>query len=179
MNTLNPDTGKLQIYLRLCLPHMVTFIFILLNLSSPALPVAQFLKPDFVLMAVYYWAIYRPTIMPPAFIFCLGVIVDLLGGTPVGLYALTYLAAHWVTRDQRRFLMGQPFVTLWLGFMFISFAAFLIQWGFYLLSELTVPLIMPAIFRMFATIFIFPGVVMLLLNIHKLLPAPPSRTFSY
>ncbi len=179
MNSYSSSAGKLEAYLRLCIPHIATLFFILLNVSQLAIPFAQSLKPDFALMAVYYWAVYRPTLMPPAMTFVLGIILDFLTGSPAGFYALTYICAHWITRDQRRFLMGQPFITLWLGFSFVSFATSALQWCVFALAEFGFPDLLPVFLRFCASVFVFPAVVLMLLPVHRILPgSAASRDFS-
>jgi rod shape-determining protein MreD len=171
------SAGKLEVYMRLCVPHMVTLVFLLLNVSAFTFPFARAMKPDFLLIAVYYWAIYRPTLMPPAAIFLLGITFDFLSGSPAGFYALTYVTAHWLTRNQRRFLMSQPFITLWLGFAFVALIAGLMQWGIFAVAEMTLPDIMPLCILFGASVFLFPLIVLLLFLIHRILPGMPQELF--
>ena len=170
------SAGKLEAYMRLCVPHMITLVFLLLNVSAVTFSFAKAMKPDFLLIAVYYWAIYRPTLTPPAFIFLLGIALDFLSGAPTGFYALTYVTAHWITRNQRTFLMGQPFITLWLGFAFVALVAGMLQWGIYAITKMSLPGILPLGISFGASIFLFPPIVLPLFLIHRILPGTPQET---
>ncbi len=176
MSSYTSSAGKLEVYMRLCVPHIITFVFLLLNISAVTFDIAQTLKPDFILIAVYYWAVYRPTLMLPAMIFVIGIIMDFLSGAPTGFYAMTYIAAHWITRDQRRFLMSQPFITVWLGFAFVSIAIGALQWVIYTIATMSLPEITPIILQLVSSICLFPLVVLTLFVAHRLLPGSPSRT---
>lgn len=164
------SAGKPETYMRLCVPHVITFVFLLLNVSTLAFDWALALRPDFLLIAVYYWAVYRPTLMPPAIIFALGIIMDFLSGTPTGLFATTYITAHWITVDQRRFLMSQPFITLWLGFTVICLITSALQWLVYSLAETSMLAPGPLLLQAGSSAALFPLIVMLLFPVHRILP---------
>ena len=116
-------------YGRLVIPYVVLFLFLSLSLVNIPLPYFSAVRPDFVLMAVFYWSIYRPTLVPPVLCFTLGVLVDFLVGVPVGLHAFLFVSVHWLIRDQRRFLMGQPYIATWAVFSVVSLAAAFWYWG--------------------------------------------------
>jgi rod shape-determining protein MreD len=105
-------------------------IFVLTLLSGLPLPFSHFaaVRPAFLLMAVYHWAIFRPQMMPPWGAFLGGLLLDLVGAGPLGLNALTLVGAQAVTRSQRRFLIGQSFPVLWMCFFLVSAGAFACQW---------------------------------------------------
>ena len=89
------------------------------------------IRPSFILMAIYYWAIMRPSTLPPLAAFFVGIAFDLMGGFPLGLNAMTLVVAQWVTRTQRKFLLGQPFAVIWMGLMLVSLGSGLLQWALY------------------------------------------------
>src|SRR5262245_20541391 len=85
---------------------------LLLVLGSVHLPFAAGtdVKAPLFLMGLYYWSIYRPTLIPPWLTFVCGILADLIGGLPIGLSAVIFVLVRWIVSDQRRFLMGQSFV---------------------------------------------------------------------
>lgn len=170
-----PDISKPEMYLRLCIPHVVTFLLVMLNLIATNVPMMQSMKPDFVLIAVYYWAVYRPALIPPAVVFVIGIFMDLLSGTYTGLYALTYISVQWLVRNQRRFLMGQPFFTLWLGFAAVCSVVEFLQWSVYALTQDVPPEIAPVLIQLGASVFMFPFIVLALFLVHRGLPEVPQR----
>ena len=58
--------------------------------------------PVLALAAVYFWALTRPHLMPPAAVLMIGLAEDLLSGGPPGLWAAGFIAAYVVTDRQRK-----------------------------------------------------------------------------
>jgi rod shape-determining protein MreD len=158
---------------RLLLAQCVIVVFLLMNIVSLSFPHSADFKPFFLLMAVYYWAIYRPTVMPLFYTFLLGVIVDLLSDVPVGLNALILVAIQLIVRRSRLFLMGQPYMTVWIGFAVIAFCYASALWLVVSVQAIDLfrPLpFTPAMIAMFLSILFFPLASLLLQGVHKLLP---------
>ncbi len=170
--------GRLEWTVRLFVPQALTFLLFLLNLTSFSFPVLGPLKPAFVLMAIYYWAIFRPTLIPPLAAFITGLLMDFLTGLPPGLNAFVLVAVQWVVRDQRRYLMGQTFGVVWLGFILICVAAGLTQWGIFGLLQFHWPPLVPVLAEIGLSVFLFPLVVLMLLAGHRMLPAVASKAYS-
>ena len=80
-------------------------------------PEASTIIPPLAVMAVYYWGIYRPDLLPKVLIFLVGIFHDALVGGPLGMWALIYLAVHAVMTSQRRFFLGKKFTLEWVGFI--------------------------------------------------------------
>jgi rod shape-determining protein MreD len=155
---------------RMLFAHGVTAILLLLSVVSFSLPYISGVRPFFVLMAIYYWAIYRPTLIPPVATFGLGIILDLLTGAPVGLNALLFTVLQWVVRRQRVFLMGQPFVMIWIGFGLTALLAGTGQYLAYMAmtgAALPADTVMATIALSFAA---FAPVVPLFILVHRVLP---------
>ena len=144
--------------------------------ALPLLPVGA-VKPPLVLMAVYYWAIYRPTLLPPSLCFAAGLLMDILSGMPLGINALVLVMTQWIVRDQRRFLMGQPYGTIWAVFGLVSVVSVFLQWGLYGLAQAHWAPILPALGGALLGLFLFPFVTLLLIITHRMLPVA-SRPYS-
>ena len=91
-------------------------------------PEATTIIPPLAVMAVYYWGIYRPDLLPKGLIFFVGIFHDALVGGPFGLWPLIYLAVHAVMTAQRRFFLGKKFILEWVGFMLIVPVIFAVIW---------------------------------------------------
>jgi len=145
---------------------MATFavLFCLLVLSAFPFKIGHFgeIRPSFILMAIYYWAIMRPSTLPPAAAFAVGIVVDLMGAFPLGLNALTFVVVQWVTRAQRKFLLGQSFVVIWMGLMLVTLGAGLLQWLLYSVFNWHFDLssIIPILMSVVMTSAIFPLIVL-------------------
>ena len=109
------------------------FIVVLLVLSTFPFKIGHFgeIRPSFMLMAIYYWAIMRPSTLSPIATFIVGIAFDLMGGFPLGLNAMTLLIVQWGARRERKFVLGQGFIVLWMGLALVSLGAGLFQWAVY------------------------------------------------
>ncbi len=158
---------------RLALAQLVTFVLLMLNVSSLSLPHAGDLKPFFLLMVVYYWSIYRPTVMPIAYTFILGILIDLLSDMPVGVSALILMIVQIIVLKSRLFLMGQPFIMVWLGFGIVSFAYALLSWFLLTLINFVIfpkETFVQVLIAGLLTALIFPLVTLVLQAVHRILP---------
>lgn len=161
---------EIEEQLRLLIPQFVLFVFLLLHLIVLPVPHADVMKPQFLLMGIYYWAIYRPTAVSTPFCFLLGFVTDILTGAIPGLHALLFVILQWIIRDQRRFLMGQPYVALWAVFGVVAFAAAFMQWALMSLSAMAWIPVMPVLINSVVSALAFPVVTILLVQAHRLLP---------
>lgn len=152
---------------------LIVFLF-LVSAQAPLLLSAGGAGAPFLLMGVYYWSAYRPTLVPLWLVFILGLLLDLLSGAPVGLNAFVLVAARWLVTDQRLFLTGQPFMIVWLGFIIVCAIAAAAQWLIYGLLSLrwSAPETVAAMVALGAVLF--PPVNILLHATHQLLPAGPG-----
>jgi len=160
---------------RLALGHLSTFFLFILCLISFSLSYTGEVRPYFFLMAVFYWAIYRPTYISPFAVFTLGLAMDSLLGFPLGLNALVYVFIQWLVRGQRLYLMGQPYIVVWLGFALVCLLAAGIQWLIFAVISLHLPSIVPVLSSVILSIFLFPVVSLILIVVHKFLPFSSSE----
>ncbi|MTJ82911.1 MAG: rod shape-determining protein MreD [Telmatospirillum sp.] len=115
--------------IRHLVPPGLTLLLILLDAVPLHLPEFALVVPLLPLIGVYYWSIYRPDLMSPVVAFGLGIVNDVIAGTPLGVSALVYLLAQGMTASQRRFFHGKPFRIAWWGFALVGSGAFLLQWA--------------------------------------------------
>jgi len=102
----------------------------LLLLNASALPIGDSIKVQvpLLLIAVFYWSVYRPALVPLWLVFLFGVLLDFLTGVPLGLSAFVLMAVTLIVRDQRILLMGQTFATLWFVFALFCAGTALLKW---------------------------------------------------
>lgn len=161
---------KIEGMLRFCVPYMVMFVFFTLNLVSFSAPLSTKIEIPLVLMFIYYWSVYRPTLLPQTAVFALGIYMDLLIGFPVGLSAFTLLIMRIVVEGQRLFLTSQSFMVVWMGFAASSAVLLFTQWFLFgLLNWHWTPYV-PIILMVFTGTFLFPAAFLFLNLSHKVLP---------
>jgi len=149
-------------------------LMILFSLVSFSLPYSDSIRPFFILMPIYYWSIYRPSIMPIIILFSIGLIIDFVSGFPIGLHAALFVIVNLVVKQQRLFLMGQPYPMFWMGFAIIALSVFAAQWLFFSVINLRLIDITDTIASAFITILFFPFIAMIMAFIQKILPRPPK-----
>ena len=162
---------------RLMVPFALLIILFLLSVTAIPLPRIGPVKPALLLIAIYYWSIYRPTLTPPALCFSAGLLLDVMTSLPLGVNAVVLTLVQWVVRDQRKFLMGQAYITIWGVFALVAFLSGFIQWGLYGLKDMAWAPTTPVLVSVAATIFLFPVVTPLLILVHRLLPAAPKSSY--
>lgn len=166
---------QLDMFLRICVPYGVMFILFIFNMVFFSTPLSTTIEIPFVVMVVYYWSIYRPTLIPPLLVFIVGICLDSLSGFPLGLSSLVFLVIRKTVSEQRLFLTGQPFMVIWLGFGVVSALAALMQWVLFGLMHMHWTPIQPVNFTIIAGILLFPVIALLLNLSHRVLPLLPDQ----
>jgi rod shape-determining protein MreD len=110
------------------LPAGLTALLVLLDAMPTHLPGFSAVMPLLPLICVFYWAIYRPDLLPPWVAFTLGIFNDIVAGTPLGVSSLVYLLIQGLTATQRRFFNGKSFLIAWWGFGLVGAGALWLQW---------------------------------------------------
>ena len=151
---------RAESWLRGLIPVTVTVLLVFAGSLPWRLPAFVEVTPAFAAMAVFYWTIYRPERLPYYATFGIGVLQDLLAGTPLGMTALVLLIVQGVVASQRTFFRGKPFLVVWWGFSMVMPATGLLSWiiGSACLGTL-VPLL-PILMQAFLTMLIFPVFVL-------------------
>jgi rod shape-determining protein MreD len=97
-------------------------VFGLLAIGLPLrLPGQAGLRPDYAMACVYFWSLYRPASLPAPLVAAAGLLLDLLGLSPLGLWAVLLLLLQGATLLLRRRLLPLSFILNWL--IFSGFAA--------------------------------------------------------
>jgi len=117
--------GLADRFWRNALPGLIITLFILASLVPT--PVPGSLVPDMVLMLVFLAAAFRQDAFPVWLCFLLGLLADLLGGTPPGLQAAVFVGTHAFAHSQRVHLRLVQF--LWSGFGLVMILATVFRWS--------------------------------------------------
>ena len=113
---------------RRLVPFGVTLVLMLFAMTPTYIPGLSHITPMYALMAVYFWSIYRPDLLGYGSTFAIGVLEDLLSGTPLGSGALILLLCQRVVFHQQKFFNNKPFGIIWLAFALVAFGAGLLRW---------------------------------------------------
>ena len=119
---------RLDGWARAAAPASVTLMLALIGATPLQIPFLSTVLPPFALAAVYYWTVQRPDLMPFSVAFGIGLIQDILVGSPLGMHALAFLIVQWLVLSQRRHVAGKPFLVLWWGFLGVAVLASVLMW---------------------------------------------------
>jgi len=144
------------------LPIATTVVAALLSIEPLRIGGFTALTPAFTLMAVYYWTLYRPDLLPALSLFIIGVIQDLLSGGLPGATAIMLLLVRAIVSGHRHYLVNQPFPFIWAGFTLLTGGAMLFLWALHSLLAGNVLELREPILRAVLTISMFPVASLLL-----------------
>lgn len=168
---------SLDLAVRNLTPSLLTLFLVILGQLPFALPGQAAVTPYFVLMAVYYWGLHRPDLLPVVAVFTIGLLQDALEGEPFGVNAFVLVAVYWFVVTQQRFFRGKHFLTVWWGFALVALMGALARWG--LVSILRGTAIAPwaLAFEFLLTVALYPVLTLAFTLAHKSLPRSDDGDF--
>lgn len=158
---------RLDRFARNLLPAFLSVVLVLLSAVPFYVPGYGQVAANWALMAVFYWSVYRPELMPNLLAFGLGLFLDILVGAPPGMNALILGLARAIVVTQSRVFRGISFTVLWCGFALIAIAAAMLKWMLASALNLTILIPDPALFQAALTIALFPFLVWVQARLHN------------
>lgn len=160
-------TRQLGLALRGTVPLLLSLAAVLLSVAFYRVPDLSLVTPSLAVMVVFYWSINRPDLMPAPAAFLVGLVQDVLSGSPTGMMALVMLLVHVVAVSQRQVFYGKPFPVAWWGFAMVASGAALVSWvvSSAWMGSLIQPL--PVIYQALLTIALYPFIAGLLGQVHQ------------
>ena len=161
---------RFEIAVRGLTPFVLTLSLAMLTVVPLRIPDLAPVTPMLTVIAVYYWSIYRPDLLPMAAVFCVGLFQDALAGTPLGLTALVLIIVQYAVLSQRRFFHSKTFLVEWWGFMLVAPVAAFASWLLASLYFGTLVAPRPLGFQLLLSVALYPCLVWLFARIqHHLL----------
>ena len=121
------------------------------------------------IIVIFYWTVYRPDLVPPFVLFLIGLIDDVVMGTPLGLMASVFVVLYGVTLTQRQFFIGKSFYVTWLGFSIISAFCICLIWVLVALFAGRLGIVITPFIKYTITLLSFPSAAWLLVRIQRYL----------
>ncbi len=155
---------RMDLLARQLTPAVLTLVLVIIIVMTLHIPGFSRIAPLLPQMAVNHWGIYRPRLLPAYLVFLIGLLQDVLTGTPIGVNALVLLAVYGAVLSQKQFFIGKSFFILWLGFSVIAAGALAVSWG--LISVINLTLVEPrtVIFQYLLTLGFFPAIAFVFLR---------------
>lgn len=148
-------------------PFALSLLLVVLSLVPLRLPGLSPVTPWVTLIAVFFWTLHRPDLLPVGAVFLLGLFADLVGGGPLGVTSLALMTAQAVVKAQRRHILPHPFIVQWVIF---AMAALLAEALLVLLHVLAYAQAVdpdPALFQALMTLACYPPVAWLFVQAQR------------
>ena len=113
-------------------------------------------EPVFALVLSFAWAVIRPSVLAPFALLFMGVIMDVLWGSPLGLWSIALLVAHGVVFSVRSVLAGQNLAIMWAWYGAACIVAELTAFLFSQLEAQAIPSLISAGWQILATVLLYP-----------------------
>lgn len=161
---------SLEVIWKYMIAHAVILFFLFMGLVNFSIPIMGEIRPYFILMPFYYFAIYRPTLLPPIFIFGIGLLYDLILGLPIGIHSLFFLTCFLIIKSQRLYFIGQGYHMTWIGFGLTVLSVLLVEYLFFSLKAGLFLSLAPITYAAFISVLLYPFISIILIYISRLLP---------
>jgi len=119
---------RLDTLARQLVPSVSIFLLMLIGVVPLHIPALHAVAPALPLIAVFYWTLYRPDLLPAVAVFAAGLLQDILFGLPLGVSACMLVLVHAAVTTQHRFFLGKSFGIIWLGFSLVAAGALTLAW---------------------------------------------------
>ena len=145
-----------------------SMIFGLFVIGMPfGLPGQAELWPVYAMACVYFWSLYRPASLPAPVVALVGLLLGLLGLSPLGLWAVLLLVLQGVVVAARRRLALQPFFLTWAAFCGLAVVASGLAWMLESLLTLTMLPVQPLLIEVLFSVGLYPAVAGFFIRAHR------------
>ena len=117
-------------FFRVFIPAIIALLFILFSVIPFSFSPTTKIYVPLVLIVIYYFAIFRPSVLNVITVFFLGILTDLLLSVPFGLNAFFFVLVFFIANLGRSFLLDMSFNGLWISFAALMFAVDLLWYLF-------------------------------------------------
>ena len=155
---------RLDTVARATFPATSTALVLVLTATPVGLPA---LGPALTLACVFFWSVFRPTVMPAPVAFGLGFLQDVLEFAPLGQGVLVLLLLHVTVLRLRRFLFRRSFSVVWLVFCTLALLAATLSYVLQIVLGWRIVPFTPALVQVGLTAGVYPAVAALLTRMHE------------
>ncbi len=148
-------------------PFALTVLLIVFGMVPLGIPNFAPIMPALGVIAVFFWLVYRPDLMPAWAVFLVGLIQDLLGGGALGVGVFVLLVVYAALAGQRRYIAQASFLLVWLAFVPVAAGAFVLTWLFNSLIADALLAPGPAAFQYLSTVAFYPAIAWLFLQAQR------------
>lgn len=153
INIIFPSLSILLLMIIMVLPYKIQLI--------------SDIMPFLTLIGIYYWSVFKPGMMPVAVVFILGVMQDILLGSPIGLMPFLFIIVQQFVFFQGRQFLERDFIFNWVVFVMLVMGYGFLYWAITSLYYKTMLSYIDISGQVFLTIAFYPIITGLLGLIRK------------
>ena len=146
---------------------MITLLLVMVAMIPLQIASLASVVPSMALIAVYYWVVHRPDLMPLWAIFMIGLFQDLLYAGYVGVGIMALLLVHVIVDSQRRYFARASFHGLWILFAVVAGIAIYLMWLLNCILQGSLLETGPALIQFLATIAVYPCLAWIFAKIQR------------
>jgi rod shape-determining protein MreD len=146
---------------------MVMFLGLLVIGLPFGVPGQAALRPAYAMACVFFWSLYRPASLPAPVVAGTGLLLDLLGMSPMGMWAVLLLVLQGSTLAARRRLIPQSFLLTWLVFAAFAAGGTALAWLLQSLLELSMLPAGPEVVVCLAAAGLYPALAAIFVRAHR------------
>jgi rod shape-determining protein MreD len=125
------------------------------------------LRPVYAMACVFFWTLYRPASLPAPVVALTGLLLDLLGLSPIGLWAVLLLLLQAATDAARRRLIAQSFMRTWMIFVGLAAGLAALAWLSQSLLDLQLLPLSPVGVELLAAFGLYPALAGFFIRAHR------------
>jgi len=145
---------------------MLAFGLFLLGLPFH-IPGQALLRPAYAMGCVYFWSLFRPGSMPVPLTGLIGLLLDLMGVTPPGLWAVLLILLQSASFLARRRLAPRRFLFTWAAFTGFAAVASLLAWGIQSALGFALLPLWPSGLEILISAALYPALAAVLVRVHR------------
>jgi rod shape-determining protein MreD len=147
---------RLDLWRRIGVPTLVCVTATLLFAAPIRVFGLQLPEPVFPLVPAFAWAVLRPSLLAPFALLGLGLFLDLIWAGPMGLWAVSLLAAYVAVLVTRNMMTGQSRPMMWAWFALVCGAAMSVAYAATALDSGAAPSLVSTFWQWLPTILLYP-----------------------
>lgn len=113
-------------------------------------------EPIFPMVPAFAWAVIRPSILAPFALLLLGVLLDALWGSPLGLWPSCLLIAYASVLFTRTLMSGQSPPIMWVWYASVTALGLLVGYLFTMIDAKGRPGLAPVFWQFLWTAILYP-----------------------
>lgn len=119
------------------MPTLLCLVLVLMTLMPFSIIPFYAVPLPLVLVVIFYFAVFHPSVLNCICVFLIGVFADMLTDGPFGLQAFSYVLLFFLANVNRRLLLSLTFGGVWAAFGAILFVVYFTWYLLFCLATLS------------------------------------------